>query len=77
MRLPESLMKEVKGHLSKTNQTLTAFMEQALRMALKQTKESSSEIRKIKLRTFKGRGLRPGVDINDGRGLLDLMDTKS
>ncbi len=73
IRLEESLLRQVKDHAMKSGTTLTAVIEEALRVFLAK-RCSASPRRPVKLTTVKGKGLRPGVDLDSTADLLDLMD---
>ncbi len=73
MRLDDDLLRAVKRYAAERQLTLTAVLEQALRemLALRQKLGSRQPVR---LPTFKGRGLQPGVDLDDSAALLALME---
>ncbi len=73
IRLDDHLLKEAKQVAARTGRTLTALIEDALRETLART-EARSHRRPVRLRTFRGNGLLPGVDLDDTAALLDLMD---
>lgn len=73
VRLDDDLMDEVKRFAVEERLTLTALLDQALREMLGRRKNLRSR-KKVSLPTFKGRGLQPGVDLDDSAALLDLMD---
>ena len=73
VRLDDHLLKEAKQLAARTGRTLAAVIEDALREALARTK-SSSRRSPVKVPTFRGNGLLPGVDLDDSAGLLELMD---
>jgi hypothetical protein len=73
VRLDENLLREAKGHAAATGRTLTAVIEDALREALARRHERP-ERPQVQLRTFKGTGLQPGIDLDDSAALWDLMD---
>ncbi len=73
VRLDDHLLAEAKQLAARTGRTLTAVIEDALRQALvnsNRTKKSTP----VKLPTFRGDGLQPGVDLDDTASLLDLME---
>jgi hypothetical protein len=72
IRLSDHLTHEVKQAAAKTGQTFTAFVEDALRDALKR-RQSKARSPRIKLPVFKGKGLQPGVDLDNSAALLDIM----
>ncbi len=73
IRLNDDLLGEAKAHAARKGCTLTAFIEDAVRSAL-----ADATVRQKqgppKFPTFKGTGLRPGVDLDDSAALLDLME---
>jgi len=73
VRLDDHILREAKALAAETGKTLTALIEDALRESLARHRTRSRGAR-VKLPTFKGKGLRPGVDLDDSAGLLELMD---
>ena len=73
IRLDEQLLREAKKAAVESGKTLTAVIEDALREALARRRRGP-ERQRIKLTTFRGDGLLPGVDLDDSAALLDLMD---
>jgi Arc/MetJ family transcription regulator len=73
IRLDEELLTEAKRQAVETGQTLTSLFEDALREALAR-RESSETAKAVRLKTFKGDGLRPGIDLDDSASLADAMD---
>ncbi len=72
VRLDDALLAETKKLAAESEQTLTAVIEDALREVInRRTKPVRGS---LKLPTFKGRGLRPGVDLDSAASLLDVMD---
>jgi len=74
VRLDENLLKDVKVYAAEHGQTLTAVLERALRELLVRSREHQPQPSR-ELPTFRGRGLRPGVDLDDSAALLDLMES--
>ena len=72
IRLDERLAREVKEYAARKGRTVTAVIEDALRQLLARGEAQKSQ-RPYRPITFKGR-VRPGVDLDDGAGLLDLME---
>lgn len=60
----------------KTGRTLTAVIEDALKEALARHKAYKSK-KPVKLKTFKGTGLKPGVDLDNSAELLEIMERPS
>lgn len=73
IRLDDELLTEAKEVAARSNRTLTAVIEDALRQHLAQQKRVE-EREPVRLKTVSGRGLQPGVDLDDSAALLDLMD---
>jgi hypothetical protein len=73
VRMEESLLEEAKRHARERGTTLTAILEEALREMLARRRRLESAPRPP-LPTFRGRGVRPGVDLHDSAALLDAME---
>jgi putative antitoxin of VapBC-like toxin-antitoxin system len=73
VRLDEELLRDAKRLAAEERTTLTAVLEQALRELLMRRRQPRQRAR-APLPTFRGRGLQPGVDLDDSAALLDLMD---
>jgi hypothetical protein len=73
VRLDDDLLREAKRYVAEKGTTLTAMLDQALREILAR-QERQPRREPTPLPTFKGRGTRPGVDLDDTGSLLDLMD---
>ena len=58
---------------SRSRRTLTALLEDALRIFLALERRPRNR-RRIKLPTFNGGGLQPGIDLDNSVDLLDLME---
>ena len=74
IRLDDTLMKHAKQLAAASGRTLTSVIEEALRLYLSPKGETRSR-RKVRLKTCGGRGLQPGVDLDDSASLLELMDS--
>ncbi len=73
VRLDDDLLRQAKALAARTGRTLTAVIEDGLREAL--ARHGRRQARPpVVLPTFKGKGLRPGVDLDDTADLLDIMD---
>lgn len=72
IRLEDQLLAEAKALAARTGRTLTQVIQDALQQALAPPGDRTA--RPLKLPTFDGRGVRPGVDLDDYGGLLDLME---
>lgn len=73
LRLNDALLADAKKLAIDTNRTLTEVVEDALRIALAQGRQRRKG-KPIKLHTFGGNGLQPGVDLTNNAALADLMD---
>jgi len=72
IRLDEHLLRQAKQHALASGKTLTAVLEQALRESL--TRRTAAALHEpLQLNTFRGGGVRPGVDLDDSASLLDVM----
>jgi predicted transcriptional regulator len=72
-RLDDELLAEAKALAAKTRRSLNAVVEDALRAALLRAREPAAAER-VELPTFRGRGLQPGVDLDDGAATRELME---
>ncbi|MFO7985084.1 MAG: type II toxin-antitoxin system VapB family antitoxin [Desulfatiglandaceae bacterium] len=73
IRIEDRLFNEAKKMALSSNMTLSGLVENALREMLSR-RQNNTEKPKIELITFKGRGLKHGVDLDDSAALLDLME---
>lgn len=73
LRLNDGLFRQVKRLAAETHRTLTAVFEDALREMLAR-RQKSARSAPLDLPVFHGKGLQPGVDLDHGAGLLDLME---
>lgn len=71
IRLDEALAAEVKQLAARTGRTFSAVVEDALRESLRRRAAPREPVR---LTTFEGDGLQPGVDLEDSASLHDLLD---
>jgi hypothetical protein len=74
VRLDDDLLRQAKALAARTGRTLTAVIEDGLRQVLARHRRRQEERPSVVLPTFKGKGLRPGVDLDDTAGLLDILD---
>ncbi len=73
IRLDDQLLKSAKRFAHETGKSLTAVIEDALRQIL--SRRTVKQPRKpIKLVTVTGKGVRPGVDLDDSVVLLAFME---
>ncbi len=76
LALDDDLYKEAKKAALDSGTTVTAVIEAALRESLRRRSEPVPRRKKSRLPTFRGRGLMPGVDLDDSASLLDLMEAR-
>ena len=74
LEIDEELLAEAEQVAVQRGQSLTAFIEQTLRNALPHPRFDSRKRQRVELPTFRGRGLRPGVNLDDSAALLELME---
>ena len=71
MRLDEGLLRDAKRVAAERGTTLTALIEDALRESLARRNDAPPPVR---IPTYRGTGVGPGVDLDDSAALLDLME---
>lgn len=74
VRLDPSLVAEAEKVAAASGRTVTAVIEDALRQSLNRDAVRPLVVPGRSLPTFRGRGLQPGVDLDDNAGLLELME---
>jgi len=74
IRIDEELLKRAKQRALQQGKTLTAVIEDALRESLAKKKDYQKR-EPVRLATFAGEGLQPGVNLDDFADLLDLMES--
>ena len=75
MNIHDELLRKAKELALERHETLGRIIEDALRRFLLQsTRVSRTE--PTRLATFKGKGLQPGVDLDNTAGLLDVMEDR-
>ncbi|GBE25441.1 antitoxin VapB43 [bacterium BMS3Bbin02] len=74
IRMHDDLLIEVKAAAASSGQTLTAFIEDALRRRL-DARRCAGPGNVPALPVFLGDGLLPGVDLDDAAALADLMES--
>lgn len=75
LQLNDHLYQKAKQLAVKTHRTLTAVIEDALRETISRRDPIAAKSPRAKLPIFDGKGLQPGVDLDDSSALLDLMDS--
>ena len=73
IRLDDALLAEAKKVAAETGRTLTAVIEDALREVLARRRPARLRTR-VKFSTFGGKGLHPGVDLDNSAALLERME---
>jgi hypothetical protein len=73
IRIDEKLLQEAKIVAARRGTTLKSIIEDALRESLARQHDAPHR-EKVRLITYKGNGLLPGVDLDDSAALLDLME---
>lgn len=71
----EDVLSRLKQHAAKTGRSMSSLVEDAVREMLARGARRAAGGR-IKLPTFKGDGVRPGVDLWDSAALLEIMEEK-
>lgn len=71
--IEDELLKRAKREAVETGRTLSAVLEDALRVSLMPRAAPNEELQ-LQLVTFGDGGTRPGVDLDNNAALLDLMD---
>jgi hypothetical protein len=74
VRLDERLLRQAKAVAAEERRTLTAVIDDALRQFLARRSAPRAKRAPIKLVTFRGDGLQPGVDLDDTAALIELME---
>jgi hypothetical protein len=77
IRLPDDLLKAAKRRAVETHRSLTAVIEDALREALAHKPEPPRKGKAVRLPTFAGDGLLPGVHLEGSAELLDLTEDEA
>ncbi len=76
IRMDDQLLTEAKRLALESGRTLTAVIEDAVREVVARRKEAP-KVKKTRLITDGGRGLRPGVCLDNNAALLDIMEGRS
>ena len=79
IRLDDALLRRAKSAAAAQGISLNDLISDAVRVALA-PRPKAARVREratlVELPTFKGRGLQPGVDLDDSAALLDLLDVR-
>ncbi|MCZ6579144.1 MAG: CopG family transcriptional regulator [Gammaproteobacteria bacterium] len=74
IRLDDQLLEMTKQYALSHGKTFTAIVEDALREKL-MTRSPTKKQSRIKLKTVNGKGVNPGIDLDDTSSLLDVMES--
>lgn len=74
IRLDPRLLAEAKKLAAISHRTFTAVVEDALREVISRRRRRGK--RPVKLTVVGGRGVNPGIDLDDTASLLDAMDDR-
>lgn len=69
---PDELLSEAKARAAQEGRSLSDVVGDAVRSSFSRAAESADT--PVKLTTFRGQGLQPGVDLDDSAALLEFMD---
>ena len=75
VKIDDQLLLEAKQKALASNTSLSALIETALKEMLSKRQHPGKRI-PVKLVTFKGQGIKHGVDLDDTAALFDLMDAE-
>lgn len=73
IRLDDGLLRRAKAAAAASGRSLNALIEDAVRAALAPRK-SASRVNERPLPTYEGRGVQPGVDLDDSSAILERME---
>jgi hypothetical protein len=74
VRMDPELLRRLKEHAARQGLSLTRVLEDAAWLLLARRPGPAAVRERIRLPTYAGRGLQPGVDLDDSAALLDLME---
>ena len=72
IRIKDSILQDAKKRALTEKKSLTAYIEESLRDKLYDLNGKAVSVEPLP--TFKGSGVRPGIDLNNSQNLLDIMD---
>jgi hypothetical protein len=70
--LPDDLLSEAKERAAREGRSLSEVVGDAVRTSF--ARRVLAERQQVRLPTFGGGGLQPGIDLDDSAALLDLME---
>lgn len=73
IRLDDALLRRAKAAAAASGRSLNDLIADAVRAALS-PRPSPRRVSEPPIPTYRGRGLQPGVDLDDSAGLLDVME---
>ncbi|MEO8620315.1 MAG: YlcI/YnfO family protein [bacterium] len=73
IRLDDALLRKAKAAAASSGRSLNQLIEDAVRAALAPSR-AATRVAEPDLPTYRGRGLRPGVNLDDSSALRDVMD---
>jgi hypothetical protein len=76
VRLDDALLEQAKREAARRSETLTALIEQGLRLLLAQSRPHEKRRRVVLPACKAGGGVFPGIDLNDSAALLDIMEQR-
>lgn len=71
--VPDELYAEVRSRAARDGRTITSVIEEALRQHLR-AEAAGAHRPPFRIDAIAGRGVQPGVDLDDNAALADLMD---
>ncbi len=74
IHLDDHLLARIKAVAASTGRTMTTVIEDALKQSLQPDRLRARK--KVRLTTVGGRGVKPGVDLDDSASLLDFLEKK-
>jgi hypothetical protein len=74
VRLSDALLDHARREAERRGVTLSALLEEGLRLALGAPVESAARPRVLLPVSKAGGGTLPGIDLNDSAGLLDVLE---
>jgi len=74
LSIQDALLQRAKEASLARNCSLGEVIEDALRVTLASRSKSTGAVRTRPLKTFRGSGLQPGVDLASSAGLLEIME---
>ena len=76
VRLDDALLEQAKRDAARRGETLTALIEQSLRLVLAGSRPPQRRRRVVLPTCRAGGGVRAGIDLNDTSSLLDAMEAR-